>query len=385
MSLRVIHSYPIWLPRTQGWMHAQVRCLPGDIECHIVCETVENPDEFGLPNMHVSSCRPLPVSVWDRGIRKLGLRDHLSFLTSVAKSTGARLLHSHFGNIGWANRRAARACKMAHIVTFYGADVTMNPRMDACWRGRYAEMFGMVDRVLCEGPHMRAEVVALGCPPEKAVVHHLGVTLDEIPYEPRSWRPGEPLRVLITASFREKKGIPDAVRTLGRVQNEAELEVTIVGGATGEERSRAEERRILAAIEETGLGARVRLAGFLNGHDLRREAGRAHVFLSPSITASDGDTEGGAPVSIIEMAASGMAIVSTRHCDIPGVVLDGVTGYLAPEGDVDALAGRLLRLIEDPGGWRAMQDAGRRHIEENFDARTQGWKLAHIYGELMRS
>ena len=115
-------------------------------------------------------------------------------------------------------------------------------------------------------------------------MHHLGVTLDEIPYEPRSWRPGEPLRVLITASFREKKGIPDAVRTLGRVQNEAELEVTIVGGATGEERSRAEERRILAAIEETGLGARVRLAGFLNGTICGGKRARAR-FLSPSITA----------------------------------------------------------------------------------------------------
>ena len=90
----------------------------------------------------------------DRGIRKLGLRDHLSFLTSVAKSIGRSSAPFAFRQYRLGKRRGPPG-KMAHIVTFYGADVTMNPRMDACWRGRYAEMFGMVDRVLCEGPHIK--------------------------------------------------------------------------------------------------------------------------------------------------------------------------------------------------------------------------------------
>lgn len=379
MSLRVIHSYPIWLPCTQGWMHTQVRCLPEDVESHIVCETTENLDEFGLPNMHVSSSRGPLADYLDRAPRKLGLRSHLKYLTGVANTVGAQVLHSHFGHIGWANRQAALRTGMKHIVTFYGADVTLNPRKDPRWRGRYVEMFQMVDRVLCEGPHMREEVIALGCPPEKARVHRLGVMLDDIPYEPRSWRPGEPLRVLIAATFREKKGIPYAIRALGLLQRDVELEVTVVGGATAEERSQHEERRILEAIEETGLGPRVRLLGFQPQDALRREARRAHVFLSPSVKAADGDTEGGAPVSIIEMAASGMAIVSTTHCDIPGVIEDGVTGYLAPERDVDALADCLRRLIGSAGQWRPMLDAGRARMQRDFSACGQGEKLAAVY------
>lgn len=380
MSLRVIHSYPVWLPRTQGWMHTQARCLPADIECHIVCETTAHLDEFALPNMHVASLRTPPAHLLDRAARKLGLRSHLAFLPRVARSIGARVLHSHFGNVGWANRRAAVAAGMKHVVTFYGSDVTMDPLRDPRWRARYREMFALVDRVLCEGPHMREEVLKLGCPPEKAAVHRLGVMLDEIPYAPRQWKPGEALRVLMAASFREKKGLPCAVRALGLIQHDVELEVTIIGGSTGEERSRQEERTILEAIEQTGLRPRVRLAGFQPLEALRQESAAAHVFLSPSVTASDGDTEGGAPVSLIEMAASGMAIVSTHHCDIPGVVLDGRTGYLAPERDEEALAGCLLRLIRNPD-WRLMLDAARRHIERNFDAKTQGMELAEVYRE----
>ena len=75
------------------------------------------------------------------------------------------------------------------------------------------------------------------------------------------------------------------------------------------------------------------------------------VFLAPSVTASNGDTEGGAPVAIIEMAASGMPIVSTRHCDIPSVVLDGVTGLLAAERDSEGLA------VETEGVGRFRRDS----------------------------
>jgi colanic acid/amylovoran biosynthesis glycosyltransferase len=112
------------------------------------------------------------------------------------------------------------------------------------------------------------------------------------------------------------------------------------------------------------------------------EARRHHVFLSPSVTASDGDTEGGAPVSLIEMSASGMMVVSTVHGDIPGVIQHGRTGWLAPERDVEALVEHLMWIVAHPGEWRAMQTAGRAHMEAEFDARRQGERLAAIYREL---
>jgi colanic acid/amylovoran biosynthesis glycosyltransferase len=122
--------------------------------------------------------------------------------------------------------------------------------------------------------------------------------------------------------------------------------------------------------------------GFQPFRVLLEEAYLHHVFLSPSVTASDGDTEGGAPVSIIEMAASGMPIVTTRHCDIPAVVIDGVTGLLADERDVDGLVQRLGWLVDNRDRWRPMLDAGRMHVEEHFDAVKQGESLAGIYRQV---
>jgi hypothetical protein len=87
------------------------------------------------------------------------------------------------------------------------------------------------------------------------------------------------------------------------------------------------------AIAEAGLAERTRLLGFRPQAKMIEEAHRNHIYLAPSVTGSDGETEGGAPVSIIELMATGMPVVSTLHCDIPNVVLDGQTGFLSPERD----------------------------------------------------
>ena len=112
---------------------------------------------------------------------------------------------------------------------------------------------------------------------------------------------------------------------------------------------------------------------------------RHHIFLSPSRTAADGDSEGGAPVSIIEAAASGMPVVSTTHCDIPQAVDDGRTGLLAPEGDQDALEARLWEMVDDPDRWPAMGAAAARLARERFDMRRCAAQLVDRYRGLLGS
>ena len=84
-----------------------------------------------------------------------------------------------------------------------------------------------------------------------------------------------------------------------------------------------------------------------------------------------GDTEGGAPVGVIEASATGMPVVASFHADIPEVVRHGESGWLAPERDVEALAAHLVGLIEHPESWPAMGERGRRHIEGRVTCRSR--------------
>ena len=225
-------------------------------------------------------------------------------------------------------------------------------------------------------------LVRLGCPLEKVRIHHLGIETDKISFVPRHWAAGTALRVLIAATFTEKKGIPDALAALGRVAAETTVEVTIIGGARPHEMN---DQRELARIQKTvdTYGLRVRFLGYQSHARLFEEAYKHHIFLSPSVTAADGDTEGGVPVTLIEMAATGMPVVSTCHCDIPNVIKSRSSGLLAEEHDVDQLAEHMKWLIRNPDAWGDMVTAARQHICLEFNAKTQGARLAAIYQETL--
>jgi colanic acid/amylovoran biosynthesis glycosyltransferase len=383
--LVVVQSVQRWLPQTETWLYTQVTSLPSDIESHVACTRTENIDQFPYPRIHALMDLPRWQHVWDRAMRRLRIRNHLAFLYNVARRTRARVLHSHFGFVGWRDLGVSRGLGLAHVVTFYGVDVLFYPTMDPRWRDRYREMFAEVDAVLCEGPFMGKSIIALGCPREKMRVHHLGIDLSLIPFRAREWKPGETLRVLMSGSFREKKGFPYAIEALAQLRRSVPLEITIIGDQHGEPRTIREKEKILEAIERGELSGCTRMLGYQPYRTVMEEAQRHHIFLSPSVTAADGDTEGGAPVSLIEMSASGMMIVSTTHCDIPNVVLHGQTGLLAPERDVDALVEHLQWIVAHPERWLEMERAGREYMEKEFDARRQGERLATIYRELAQA
>ncbi len=380
-SLRVVHNYPVWLPKTMTWLHNQVVELERlGVNNTILCERVENQDLFGDVNLIALSKVSRIRRVWELGLRKTGFRNHLEFYLRALKNSNVDLLHSHFGPVGWANLVLARRLGIPHVVTFYGSDVNMLPKQDHRWKRRYSSLFNSANLFLCEGPHMAKMLVQQGCPKDKIKVHHFGIDLDNIPYRPRQWKPGDILKVLLAATFREKKGLIYAIESLGRIQSKIPLEITIIGEATQEPRSIEERRSIILTLNKTGLMEKTRLLGFQPQEILWKEAFEHHLFFSPSVTATDGDTEGGAPVCLMEMIASGMPVVSTTHCDIPFVLGDEMNPYLAPEKDVDKLVNILNDIIS---GWPAVinrVEASRRRMELNFNLKI---RTSHLLDEYL--
>jgi colanic acid/amylovoran biosynthesis glycosyltransferase len=379
----IVHSALVWLPQTLTWLFNLVCHLPPEIECHVVCHSTANLDQFGVRHIHsLSEDRPVRRSV-RTALKKVGLWHSGYFLHGHIERCGAAILHSHFGNRGWENLWAARRSRLRHVVSFYGFDVNYLPMNYPIWRNRYHELFDSVDCVLCEGRFMAQAVQQLGCPLDRIRIQHLGIPVEQLPFKPRTWNPSDPLCVLIAASFQEKKGIPYALEALGRLQHEVDLKITIIGDANDEERSQREKQVILNTIEKQGLGLRTRLLSYQPYDSLIKEAYRNHIFLSPSVTAHDGDTEGGLPVTILEMAATGMMVVSTRHCDIPEAIHSGTTGLLTEERDVDGILSHMRWLLNNPDKWHEMARASRQHVGREYDVRKQALRLGQIYKELI--
>ncbi|MDD5035060.1 MAG: glycosyltransferase [Methylococcaceae bacterium] len=378
-KLSVVHYSPVWLEITQTWLYNQLKYLPADIDNHIVCRSTRNLKQFALDNIHCLKRDSRAHYFFSKALWALGFRRYNGFMEKWVDALKPDVIHSHFGNNGWMNLEIAKSRDLAHVVTFYGQDVSMLPKKDPAWLERYRQLFDAGNtRFLCEGSHMAQCLVKMGCDPDQVKLHRLGVETDRIAYQPRQWRRDEVFKVLIAGSFREKKGIPYALEALAKLKDDLPLQITVIGDAG----SQAEKARILEVIERHGLGEKIRLLGYQPHPVFFAEAYAHHLFLSPSVTAASGDTEGGAPVSIIEMAAAGMPIVSSFHCDIPELIRHGETGWLAPERDVDAIVACIRHWLERPEDWRKMLDAGRRHIETEYDVIRQSAKLAGHYREL---
>jgi colanic acid/amylovoran biosynthesis glycosyltransferase len=303
------------------------------------------------------------------------------FMLEALRAHGARLLHSHFATQGWLDLPLARTASLPHATSFYGADIWKNSR-HAAWRLRFRELFERGSFFLVEGNAMRAKVESLGCPGEKIAVQHLGVDLGEIPFVERRAAADGLVRVLASGRAVEKKGHEIALRAFALARREMpELRLSfMVIARTRDETARL--ARLREEVEREGLESAVDFPPPRPYAEYRRALADYHVFLAPSRHAQDGDAEGGAPVSVIEMAASGMPIVAARHCDIPEVAPHGVAGLLFEENDVEAAAAALLEIAREPSRWSDYGRAARAHVEREYDLRTQAQKLEAIYDRL---
>lgn len=392
MNSRVIVNYlDIYLPTTMIWLYTQQQRLK-TFQPVYLCHKKMNLEHF--PADHVYALDDLPP--WKKSynfwIRKYNwLNKQYPFFTSTIREFKPLLIHAHFGDIGYQAIPYAQRFDIPLVTTFYGYDVNMLPNQkkkhfyQKDWKAKYQILFREGSLFLCEGNFMRNALIRLGCPPEKVLVHHLGVVVQKIEYRPRYPENGRIIKILVAGSFREKKGIPYALKAFAELAKKYDhIHLTLVGDAGQHPREIHEKDKIETIIREENLSNRITRFGYMPYSQLMDLFYQHHIFLSPSVTASDGDTEGGAPVSLLDASATGMAIVSSRHCDIPEVVRDGETGLLADERNIPELIRHLEHLIIHPEEINRLGSNARKHIQQEYDADRLSLQLENLYSRFIQ-
>lgn len=377
MKTAIAHLTKEYLQLTQTWLYSNQIINLKRYEPIIIAQITMNLDTFPAQNLYSISDANFLVKKFNT-LCQIMTGCYISiYFTKVIKKNNVKLLHAHFGTEGVMYLRLKKSLNLPMVTTFYGLDVSVIPRIPY-WKKRYIQLFQEGELFLTEGSHMKKELIKLGCPEDKIIVQHLGVDLEKFTFSPRKPPEDGKITILIAGSFREKKGIPYAIKAFAKVkENHPDIHLRILGDGI----MRAQ---IESLIMESGISNSVTLLGYQSHGVFMTEATHAHIFMLPSITAQDGDTEGGAPVSIIEAQASGLPVISSYHADIPEVVVDGKSALLAPEKDVETLAKHLEYLVEHPDVWERMGRAGRNHVEKEYDLIVQVGKLEKIYDSLVQ-
>ena len=91
------------------------------------------------------------------------------------------------------------------------------------------------------------------------------------------------------------------------------------------------------------------------------------VFAMPCRTRRGGLDVEGLGIVYLEASATGLPVVGGDSGGAPDAILEGETGYVVGGRDVQALADRLIALLQDPAGAKAMGEKGRAWVERDWN------------------
>jgi glycosyltransferase involved in cell wall biosynthesis len=170
--------------------------------------------------------------------------------------------------------------------------------------------------------------------------------------------PGHPVRLLSVGRAVEKKGYATLLRALARIPAGHAWTLDHVGGGPllG---------RLRTLASTLGVEARIHWHGALSQEQVLEHYRRADLFVLASEVAGDGDRDG-LPNVLMEAQSQSLAVVATRVSAVPEFIDEGLNGLLVEPGDVDALAGAVDRLIQDPARREQLGRCGNRRVRERF-------------------
>jgi len=284
-----------------------------------------------------------------RGITGEGLEAEVTVAYRMAiRRYRLKAVLAEYGDTGAGVTDACRMEQVPLVVHFHGYDASQNEVL-AVWRAGYQRMFREAAALVAVSRAMREKLAELGAPPDRVHLNPYGVDCDL--FDRATPETCGPVFVAV-GRFTEKKAPALTLQAFARVVvEEPSARLRMIGDGP-----------LLSSCQalagELGLDGKVEFMGPRPPIEVAQALREARCFVQHSLIAPSGDSEG-TPVAIIEAQAAGLPVVSTRHAGIPDVVVEGKTGFLVEEQDVEAMAGHMLGLAASPELAAKMGQAGR--------------------------
>ncbi len=280
------------------------------------------------------------------------------------------IIHCHFGQRGLygANLKDI-GIKGKLITSFYGGDLSYF--VNQTNKNIYKPLIKNGDLFLPLCSDFGKRLLNIGFDEEKIKVHHIGINLDKFNKIKHNFDKKE-IVLMTIARMVEKKGHKYLVKALPKIVGEKKkVKCIFVGDGDLKD-------NLISLSKDLGVNNYIELRGNVNSDKLPELYTEADIYILPSNTTVDGDSEG-TPASIVEACASGLPIVSTHHAGIPEIVVDKKSGFLVNEKDSDSLAEKISYLIKRPNLMKEMGKVGREYVNKEYDTKIQSKKLIDHY------
>ena len=283
------------------------------------------------------------------------------------RRAGIRHVHAHFGtNSTEVAMLAAQLCDASYSFTVHGPDEFDQPRAVGL-----AEKIRRAAFVVAISSFTRSQLMRWVDRAHWDKIHVVHCGLDAAFHDGALAAPANVARLVCVGRLSEQKGqflLLDALKKVVDAGHAVEL----VLAGDGDLRAMLERR-----IDDLGLGAHVRITGWISSVEVRSELMAARALVLPSFAE-------GLPVVIMEAMALRRPVITTYIAGIPELVRNGESGWLIPAGDVAALADAIVDCLRaSPEALRRMGDAARQRVLERHDIDVEAGKLARLFEACM--
>jgi glycosyltransferase involved in cell wall biosynthesis len=296
----------------------------------------------------------------------------LSEIKNLIQNINPDLVNAHFvpnyGLLGALSKRKPL------VVSTWGSDILISPKKSPFHRLRAKYVLSKADLVTCDGINLSKGLLELGVPEEKIVLAPMGVERrllkerssngqlkdkEEIIFlSTRSLEPVYDLKTLIEA-------VPLIIQ---KTNKKARFWITGLGSQEQELKKLASKLKVERSVE---------FKGYMNREDLEELFQKADLYVSTSLSDSTS-------VSLLEAMASGLVPVVT---DIPGNrewIEDRKNGFLFMPGDYQALADKVIWVINNFKDIEKLRAENQKLIREKALWEKSMAFVEHKFLELLR-
>ncbi|HMK68229.1 MAG TPA: glycosyltransferase family 4 protein [Stellaceae bacterium] len=307
----------------------------------------------------------------------LTIRRNISRLVETIERYSVDLVHARSRAPAWSAYWAAGRAKCPFVTTFhnaYGAESGL--------KRRYNSVMAKGDRVIAISSFVGEHAATVyGVGHERLRVIPRGVdlgrfdpdrmTAERLVVLARQWQlpDGAPV-IMLPGRLTRWKGHSTLIEALAILER-SDVHCLFVG--SGAERYK---RELAAEASARGVGATLRIV------DECRDMPAAYMLADVVVSAST-SPEGFGRV-IVEAQAMGRPVIATDHGGARETIVPGVTGWLVPPADPEALAQALASALTlAPEDRFALGRRAREHVQQNFDTALMTARTLDVYEELL--
>jgi glycosyltransferase involved in cell wall biosynthesis len=264
------------------------------------------------------------------------------------------------------------------VLTAWGSDILIEAKQNGIRRFLTRYSLKKADLITCDGENTREEMTKLGANVDKIRIIYHGVDTEKFNPNQRNYRLKNELELAISPSIisvrmlepiYDVESLVKAMSTLTRRIPRAKLIITGDG----------EQRNFLENLAKSlGISNLVRFIGRIPYDELPKYFASADVYVSTSLS------DGGIAVSTLEAMASGLPIVVTDCGDIRKWITDGENGFIVPLRDPEAIAAKVICLLESEDTRVKFGKLAREVVEQRADYEKEMRKVEKLYEELVK-